>query len=164
MLSWYPCARNSIPSSLTSHAPLLSSIGRAECVGVSGNFGPAHLTAAHRCPIAPRWIIVAILSLHADLCTFVASDFGSGLVYRCGVIFLQRRGKCVRALGNLRQAGMFLQNITSLNKHALRTLSLHHLLAEAVNTCVNACVRTCAHLCHARVIGIPSSFYIIFGS
>lgn len=147
--------------------PLLSSTRIAECVvGVSGIFGPAHLTAAHRCPFAPRWIIVAILSSHADLCTFGACDFGRGLVYKHRVIFLQRRGKCVRALGNLRQAGTFLQNVTSLNKHSvvLGTLSLHHLLAEAVNTCVNACVRTCAHSCHARVIGISSSFYKISGS
>lgn len=144
--------------------PLLSSTGIAERVGVSGIFGPAHLTAGHRCPFAPRWIIVAILSLHADLCTFEAFEFGRGLVYH-SVIFLQRRGKCVRALGNLRQAGMFLQNITSLKKHrvVLRTLS-----PPAGRSCKYMCKCMCACV-HTLVpcqgyIGFSSSFYIISGS
>lgn len=126
--------------------PLLSSTGIAERVGVSGIFGPAHLTAGHRCPFAPRWIVVAILSLHADLCTFEACEFGRGLVYNHRVIFLQRRGKCVRALDNLRQAGMFLQNITSLKKHrvVLRTLSPPAgRSCKYMYKCV--CVRTRAH-------------------
>ena len=83
--------------------------------------------------------------MHADLYTFVAFDFGRGLVYSYGAIFLQRRGKCVRALGNLRQAGMFLQNITSLNKQCRLKDTI--LAPPAGRSCKYMCKCMCAHVC-----------------